>query len=72
MDPDAVWGGQGMGVLDGVVIVEGEQAVLVVNMGHRIVMNGDYGVVVLCREGWRRGFSQITSGGLVIQILGRK
>ena len=39
IDPDAVWGGRGMGVLDGVVIVEGEGAVLGVNVGHSIVTN---------------------------------
>jgi len=31
-----------MGVLDGVVIVEGEGAVLGVNLGHSTVTNGDY------------------------------
>ena len=31
-----------MGVLDGVVIVEGEGAVLRVNFGHPIVTNGDF------------------------------
>jgi len=34
--------GRGMGVLDGVVIVEGEGAVLVVNLGRHIVTNGDF------------------------------
>jgi len=32
--------GQEMGVLDGVVIVEGEGAVLKVNLGHPVVTNG--------------------------------
>ena len=31
-----------MGVLDGVVIIEGEGAVLGVNLGHPTVTNGDY------------------------------
>ena len=34
--------GRGMGVLDGVEIVEGEGAVLVVNVGHPIVTSGDF------------------------------
>jgi len=46
VDPDAVWGGewvgQGMGVLDGVVIVEGKGAVLGLNLGHPIVTNEDF------------------------------
>jgi len=33
--------GRGMGVLDGVVIVEGEGTVLGVNLGRPIVTNGD-------------------------------
>jgi len=33
--------GGGMGVLDEVVIIEGEGAVLGVNVGHPIVTNGD-------------------------------
>ena len=45
MDPNVVWVvigvGQGMGVLDGVVIVEREGAVLGVNLGRPIVINGD-------------------------------
>jgi len=31
-----------MGVLDGVMIIEGEGAVLGVNLGHPIVTNGDF------------------------------
>jgi len=31
-----------MGVLDGEVIVEGEEAVSGVNLGHSIVTNGDF------------------------------
>jgi len=31
-----------MGVLDGVVIIEGKGAVLGVNLGHPTVTNGDY------------------------------
>jgi len=43
---DAFWSGEwcrsrDMGVLDGVVIVEGEVAVLGVNVRRRIVTNGD-------------------------------
>jgi len=34
--------GRGMGVLDGVVIVEGERAVLGLNVGRPIVTNGDF------------------------------
>jgi len=34
--------GPGIGVLDGVEIVEGEGAVLGVNVGHPIVINGDF------------------------------
>jgi len=34
--------GRGMGVLDGLVIVEGEREVLGVNLGHLIVTIGDY------------------------------
>jgi len=58
--------GRGMGVLDGVEIVDGiEGAVLGVNVGHPVVTNTDFGLVILCREGWRRGSSQITLGFLV-------
>ena len=40
-----------MDVLDGVEIVEGEGAVLGVNVGHPIVTNGGLcSVVILCRE----------------------
>jgi len=41
------WVGRGMGVLDGVVIVKGEGAVLGVNLEHPIVANGDF-VAQLC------------------------
>ena len=34
--------GKGMGVLDGVEIVEGVGAVFGVNLGHPIVTNGDF------------------------------
>ena len=34
--------GRSMGVLDGVVIVEGEEAVLGVNLGNPIVTNRDF------------------------------
>ena len=46
MDPDAIWDGEWGrsrdGVLDGVVIVKGEEAVLEVNLGRPIVTNGDF------------------------------
>jgi len=47
MDPDAIWGsasgvGQGMGILDGVVIVKGEEAVFGVNLGRPVVTYGDF------------------------------
>jgi len=52
-----------------VEIVEGDRAAsFVVNVGHPIVTNGYWGlcgVVILCREGWRRGSSQIILGFLV-------
>ena len=51
--------GRGMGVLDSVVIVEVEGAVLGVNLGRPIVTDGDL----------RRGFSQITLGGLIVCYL---
>ena len=35
-------------------------------MGHPIVTNETLCIVILCREGWRRGSSQITLGFLVI------
>jgi len=47
-----------------VKIVEGERAVLGVNVGHPIVTD----VVILCHKGWRRGFSQITLGFIVTVI----
>jgi len=34
--------GRGMGILDGVVIVEEEGAVLGLNLGHTILTNGDF------------------------------
>jgi len=44
MDPDAVWGGEcgrsRVGVTEGMVIVEGEGAVLWVNLGRPIVTDG--------------------------------
>jgi len=58
--------GREMGVLDGVVIVDGEGAVLGVNVGHPIATNGD--LRILCRDGWRRGFSQITLGFFVNRV----
>ena len=51
----------GMGVLDVGGDRRREEAVLTVNVGHPIVTNGGIsGVVIPCREGWQRGFSQIT------------
>jgi len=47
-----------------VEIVEGEEIVFGVNVGHPIATN--WNLVILCREGWRRGSSQITLGFLVI------
>ena len=52
--------GRGMGVLDGVVIIEGEGAVLGMNLGRPIVTNGDLWLIVVrkcmqrlsCRLGW--------------------
>jgi len=45
LDPDAVWGGNGIGrgpgVLDGVVIVEGKEQHLV-NLGRPIVTDKDF------------------------------
>ena len=61
--------GRGTSVLHGVQIIEAEGAVLGVNVGHPIVTNGDYfGVVILCREGWRHGSSRITLGFLVFAV----
>jgi len=52
---------QGMGVLDGVVIVEGEWAVLRVNLGHPIVASGDGDVL----------FPNYFGGGLLILPVSR-
>ena len=60
--------GREIGVLDGVDIVEREETIFGDNVGHPIITNGD--VVILCREGWRRGFSQITFGFLVVLVVG--
>jgi len=48
---DAIWVGWGMGVLDRVEIVEREGAVLGVNVGHRLLTNGDF-VAQLCERVW--------------------
>ena len=53
----------GLGVLAGIEIVEGEGAVLEINGASYCNQWGLYGVVILCREGWRRGCSQITFSG---------
>jgi len=42
-----------------------EGAFLGVNVGYPIVTNGDCGIVILCREGWRCISSQINLGFLV-------
>ena len=46
MDPDAVWGGEWgrsrMAVIDRGIIVEGERAVLRVNVRRPIVTNGEF------------------------------
>jgi len=46
MDPDTIWDGEWgrsrMGVLDGVVIIEGEGAGFGLNLGHPILTNGDF------------------------------
>jgi len=53
VDPDAVWDGEwvggGIGVLDGLLIVEGEGTVLVVKLGRAIVTNGDF-LAQLCES----------------------
>jgi len=52
LDPDAVLVGecgQGMCVTDGMMIVNGKEAVLGVNIGHPIVTNGD-SVAQLCES----------------------
>jgi len=56
--------GRWIGVLDGVEIFERERGNFGVNVGH-CNQWGLYGVVILCREGRRRGSSQITLGFLV-------
>jgi len=54
MHPDAVWMVSGVSrgtrVLDGVMIVEGEGAVLGVNLGRPIVTNGDFVAYVVVRK----------------------
>jgi len=56
----------------GVEIVEGEGADLGINVGHPSNCNqwGLCGEVVLCREWWRRGSSQIILGYLVSFMTG--
>jgi len=56
--------GRGMGVIDGVEIVEGTSrkgAALGVNLGRPIINNGDFALL----RGCRRGSSQMTLGKLV-------
>jgi len=60
--------GRGIGVLNGVEIIEGE--VLGVNVEHPHCNQwGLCGILILCHEGWRCGFSQVTLGFLVILII---
>jgi len=52
--------GRGMGVLNGVVIVKGEGAILGVNLGHPIITNGAFAMrssqftLRTCSEYWPR------------------
>ena len=55
------WVGRGMGVK----IVEGKGQF----WGKCGASNGHLGVVILCREGWRRGSLQITMGFLVLDVI---
>ena len=54
------WIGRGIGVIDGMEVVEVKRQILGATVGHPIEPTGLCGVVILCREGWRRGSSQIT------------
>ena len=49
----------------GVEIVEVEGAVLRVNMGHPVATDGDCGIFILCREGWRCSCSETNLGFLL-------
>jgi len=57
--------GRGKGVLDWVVIVEGKGQFGGKCGTCHCNQWGLCGLIILCREGWRRGFSQITLGFLV-------
>ena len=57
--------GQRLGVLDGVVIVEGEGAVLGMNLGHPIVTNGTF--FHSCARATCS--SHISLGGLVVFVV---
>jgi len=57
--------GRGIGELNGGGDRRRDWAVLGVNVEHPNVSNEDCCIVILCREGWRRGPSQITLGFLV-------
>jgi len=59
---------RGMDVLDWDEDRRREGTVLGVNVGHPIVTEGHCGIVILCREGWRRSSSQITFGILVVIV----
>ena len=54
MDPDTVWGGEWgqsrMSVLDGVVIVEGEGAVMGLNLRRPIVTKGVFVAYIVVRK----------------------
>jgi len=39
-----------------------------INVGHPVVTNGTLWIVVLCRQGWRHGSSQITFVFLVLNL----
>ena len=57
LDPDAVWddewGRSRMGVLDGMVIVEEEGAVLGLNLGRPTVTNGDFATRLFPNYSWQ-------------------
>jgi len=58
--------GRGMGILDGDGDRRRERGSFGSKCGpSHCNQRGLCGVVILCREGWRRGSSQITSGFLV-------
>ena len=60
--------GRGMGVLDGVEIVEGEGEFCDKCGTSHYNQWGLCGVVILYHEGWRRGSSQIALGFVVVVV----